>query len=302
MLIVIGGPTAVGKTDLAVKLAKRINGEIISADSMQIYRGFDIGTAKVTNEEMQGVKHYMIDCVDGNQSFTVSNYKDSVKPIIDDILSRGKVPILVGGTGLYIDAVLHPYQFGAFSPKIREKYNKLASEISPESLHKLLQDKSPELANKIHPNNVKRVIRALEILESGADYTSDKSINEYEYLYIVLSMEREKLYKKVDARVDNMISNGLMQEVDRLRANISWESQAMQAIGYKEWQDYFDKKATLGETIDKIKLNSRHYVKKQLTWFRAKKEAVWMDAEDSEAVIKYVEDYLKNTNTNLVNH
>lgn len=293
MLVVIGGPTGVGKSDLAVKLAKSIDGEIISADSMQIYKGFDIGTAKITADEMQGVAHYMIDCVDGKQSFTVSDYKTIVKPLIDDILSRGKTPILVGGTGLYIDAVLHPFQFGTFSPRIRDKYNKLAEKLGAEGLYALLNDKSPSVASSIHPNNVKRVIRALEILEGGGNYTEDKHINEYEYMYIVLSMDREALYNRVELRIDKMIGAGLMQEVDNLRKEIPWDSQAMQAIGYKEWRAYFDNEATLDEVVAKIKINTRHYVKKQLTWFRAKKEAVWFDVSRRDEIIQYVKDRLK---------
>ena len=293
MLVVIAGPTAVGKSDLAVELAEKINGEIVSADSMQIYKGFDIGTAKITQDEMKGIPHYMIDVTSKDAPFSVSDYKNMAKPIIDDILKRGKTPILVGGTGLYIDAILHPFQFGGYDETVRQKYNDMLASIGKEALYEILKKKAPDKANKIHPNNTKRVVRALETAEVGGGNSDDKVKNEYDYIYIVLKMDREALYNRVNKRVDKMIDLGLCDEVARLKDIYPWECQAMQAIGYKEWREYFLGRDTLENVKEKIKLNSRHYVKRQLTWFRAKSEAVWFDASKKDEIIEYVTNKVK---------
>ena len=293
MLVVIAGPTAVGKSDLAVSLAEKIGGEIVSADSMQIYKGFDIGTAKITQDEMKGIPHYMIDVASGEVPFSVSDYRNMAKPIIDDILSRDKIPILVGGTGLYIDAVLHPFQFGGYDEAVRQKYIDMLAEVGSDSLYELLKQKAPLVAEKIHPNNTKRVVRALEVAEVGGSTSDDKTKNEYDYIYIVLGMERETLYQRVNKRVDKMIDFGLCAEVSRLKDVYPWECQAMQAIGYKEWRGYFLGEDTLENVKEKIKLNSRHYVKRQLTWFRAKNDAVWFDVTKKDDVLRFVEDKIK---------
>ncbi|WP_028399069.1 tRNA (adenosine(37)-N6)-dimethylallyltransferase MiaA [Ectobacillus panaciterrae] len=286
-VIVIIGPTAVGKTKLSIELAKVLNGEIISGDSMQVYRGMDIGTAKVTSEEMEGIPHYMIDIKEPSEPFSAAEFQTLVRERIHDISKRGKMPIIVGGTGLYIQAVLYDYQFSDVSgdPIYREELEQLAEREGAEAVFKRLQSIDPESAERIHPNNVRRVIRALEIFETtGKTMTESLDEQENKLLYdtalIGLTMERAKLYERINKRVDIMMEQGLLEEVKSLYDRGIRNCQSVQAIGYKELYAYFDGTHTLAEAVEALKTNSRRYAKRQLTWFRNKMDVAWFDVTD----------------------
>ncbi|WP_226681361.1 tRNA (adenosine(37)-N6)-dimethylallyltransferase MiaA [Sutcliffiella horikoshii] len=288
-VIVIIGPTAVGKTKTSVELAKRLNGEIISGDSMQIYKTMDIGTAKVKKEEMQGIPHYLLDIKEPQEAYSVAEFQQDVRNKIDEITSRGRIPIIVGGTGLYIQSVLYDYQFSESGKddEIRLRLEKRSQEIGVEKLHQELTEIDPKSAANIHPNNVRRVIRGLEIF-----YTTGKTMSEYqdtqqpEPLYdialIGLTMDREKLYERINLRVDLMMEEGLLEEVQALHHNKIRDCQSIQAIGYKELYAYFDGKVTLEQAVDDLKQNSRRYAKRQLTWFRNKMDVTWIDMTDGD--------------------
>ncbi|WP_419888397.1 tRNA (adenosine(37)-N6)-dimethylallyltransferase MiaA [Neobacillus niacini] len=286
-LLVIIGPTAVGKTKLSIELAKRYNGEIISGDSMQIYRSMDIGTAKIKPEEMEGIPHHLIDIKDPDESFSVAEFQQLVRERISDIASKGKLPIIVGGTGLYIQSVIYDYQFSeapadeAFRLQLEER----AKEIGNVALHEELTKVDPESASQIHPNNVRRVIRALEIFHCTGKIMSDYQNNQqpdllYETALIGLTMEREKLYERINMRVDIMIVEGLLDEVSMLYKHGLRDCQSIQAIGYKEIYDYLDGKVSVEIAVENLKQNSRRYAKRQLTWFRNKMEVKWFDMTD----------------------
>lgn len=276
-ILVIGGPTAVGKTDLSIKLAKILNGEIISADSMQIYRYMDIGSAKVSVKEMDGIKHHMIDIINPDIQFSVSNYKELADKIIKDIIKRGKLPIIVGGTGLYINSLTCNMDFteAETDEEYRKFLEKEAIEYGNEYLHEKLKDIDPISYNQIHYNNRKRVIRALEVYKlTGKPFSSfnaGESFYEsnYNIYYYVLNMDRDKLYDRINKRVDIMIDKGLIDECINLK-NMGYtiSMQSMQGIGYKEIFHYLDGKMNLNEAIELIKKGSRNYAKRQLTWFR----------------------------------
>ncbi|MBY0600411.1 tRNA (adenosine(37)-N6)-dimethylallyltransferase MiaA [Bacillus bingmayongensis] len=305
---VIIGPTAVGKTKLSIDLAKALNGEIISGDSMQIYRTMDIGTAKVTTEEMEGIPHYMIDIKNPEDSFSVAEFQELVRGHIREITERGKLPIIVGGTGLYIQSVLYDYQFTdeAGDPVYREKLEKLATEHGVEYVHKKLQEVDPESASRIHANNVRRVIRALEIFHTTGQKMSDqleKQENEllYDVSLIGLTMDREMLYDRINLRVDLMVGQGLLQEVNTLYENGVQDCQSIQAIGYKELYNYFEGHISLEEAIMQLKTNSRRYAKRQLTWFRNKMDVTWFDVTDGEKtaeILRYIEGKLQLKSNN----
>ncbi|MGL5416185.1 MAG: tRNA (adenosine(37)-N6)-dimethylallyltransferase MiaA [Clostridium sp.] len=287
-VLVLGGPTAVGKTELSIKLAKSLNGEIISADSMQIYRNMDIGSAKVTTTEMDGVKHYMIDIVDPSQSFNVSDYKELGSKIIEDIISRGKLPIIAGGTGLYINALTCNMDFteGESDLEYREELNNLAKEKGNIYIHELLKEIDPISYAQIHPNNLKRVIRALEVYHITKKPFSSFDLGEkmydsiYDVHYFVLTMDRAKLYERINYRVDKMMNEGLIDECVSLKnKGLDSSYQSMQGIGYKEILLYLDKKITLDESIELIKKGSRNYAKRQLTWFRRDKRVIFLDKD-----------------------
>jgi tRNA dimethylallyltransferase len=302
-VVVIIGPTAVGKTKLSVELAKALNGEIISGDSMQIYRGMDIGTAKVTSEEMEGIPHYMIDIKDPEEPFSVAEFQELVRKRIRDISERGKLPIIVGGTGLYIQAVLYDYQFSDVSgdPIYREKLERLAKEEGPEAVFAKLKRIDPESAERIHPNNVRRVIRALEIFHTtGKTMTEALDEQENKLLYDValigLTMERAKLYERINKRVDLMMEQGLLAEVKSLYDRGIRDCQSIQAIGYKELYAYFEGDIGLDEAVEALKTNSRRYAKRQLTWFRNKMDVAWFDVTyelKREEILHYVEGKLQ---------
>ena len=286
-LIVLIGPTAVGKTKLSIELAKKVNGEIISGDSMQIYKQLDIGTAKIHKEEMEGIPHHLIDIREPTEAFSVADFQKEVRDLINDITSRGKVPMIVGGTGLYIQSVIYDYQFGESggNVEVRARLENLLKEKGEEHLYSMLQRVDPISAEAIHPNNVRRVIRALEVFEtSGETFSSQNDKQQSELLYDVaiigLTMDREKLYERINKRVDIMVDSGLINEVKTLYDKNIRNCQSVQAIGYKELYDYFEGKTSLEKAVDLIKQNSRRYAKRQLTWFRNKMDVTWFEMSD----------------------
>ncbi|HHD2753140.1 TPA: tRNA (adenosine(37)-N6)-dimethylallyltransferase MiaA [Clostridium perfringens] len=305
-LLIIAGPTAVGKSDLSVELAKKLNGEVISVDSMQIYKYMDIGSAKIPKEEMGGIPHYLIDCVDPHKEFSVAEFKELATEKIKDIQNRGKLPILVGGTGLYINSIICNMNF-AESDKdeaYREELEKIAEEHGNEYLHEMLRDIDLESYNSIHFNNRKRVIRALETYKlTGKPFSSFKAKNSiyetsYNIYYYVLNMDREKLYDRINKRVDIMFEKGLLEEVKALKAmGLTDDMQSMKGIGYKEVLYYLDGKISLEQCIEMIKQGSRNYAKRQLTWFRKDPRAIFIDkdnfASEEEISTKIINDIIK---------
>jgi len=314
-LLVIIGPTAVGKTKLSIEMAKRYNGEIISGDSMQIYRGMDIGTAKITKKEMESIPHYLIDIKEPYESFSVAEFQQLVRAKIDEIAEKGKLPIIVGGTGLYIQAVIYDYQFSDVpgDESLRRKLEEKAKEIGNEALYKELMEIDPESAAQIHPNNIRRVIRALEIFQlTGKTMKEYQSAQQPDLLYktalVGLTMEREKLYERINSRVDVMVAEGLLAEVKSLYEQGIRDCQSIQAIGYKEIYDYLEGRESLEDAVDQLKQNSRRYAKRQLTWFRNKMDVKWFDmthvnhfSKKTEEISHYVEGKLQvKSNTYLV--
>ncbi len=286
-VFVIAGPTASGKSAFGVDIAKEINGEIISCDSMQIYKRMNIGTANISIEEMDGVVHHLIDIVEPNEEFSVGEYSFRANELIGDIASRGKVPIVVGGTGLYIDSILYPMSFGGCKNiAIRKSLEEDCEKYGKEYMHALLREIDPLDAEKIHPNNVKRVLRALEIYKTTGERKSDMQISQrklqYDCCMTVLDIARDALYKRIDSRVDDMFERGLTKEVDALlEEGISFDGQSMQAIGYKEFRLLYEKKITEDEVKEKIKQNSRNYAKRQITWLKKYEFAKWFDSMTS---------------------
>lgn len=288
-VVAIVGPTASGKTTLSIQMAKKFNGEIINGDSMQIYKGLDIGTAKITEEEMEGIPHHLLSFKDPTESFSVAEYQKLVRDKIKEIQSRGKLPIIVGGTGLYVQAALYDFQFTKEEVELeaRKKYYDELAAIGPEAMHKKLAMLDPEIANSIHPNNTRRVIRALEMIElhgvsKAAEEYNRGNIPLYHHLIIGLDMEREKLYERINLRVDLMMEKGLLEEVKYLWDQNIRDVQSVQAIGYKELYAYFDGFITLEEAIEQLKQNSRRYAKRQLTYFRNKMDVKWIGNDWSE--------------------
>ncbi|MGJ7920971.1 tRNA (adenosine(37)-N6)-dimethylallyltransferase MiaA [Neobacillus sp. LXY-4] len=295
-LVVIIGPTAVGKTKLSIELAKRYNGEIISGDSMQIYRGMDIGTAKIKEEEMEGIPHHLIDIRNPEQEFSAAEFQQLVREKITEISSRNKLPIIVGGTGLYIQAAIFDYQFSdALSdPEFRSKLEKRADLEGNQVLHDELASIDPQSASEIHPNNVRRVIRALEIYHCTGKTKEETQANQspelmYETALIGLTMDREQLYERINLRVDLMVEEGLLEEVESLYKRGLRTCQSIQAIGYKEIYQYLDGLTSLPEAIETLKQNSRRYAKRQLTWFRNKMNVQWFNIGEDDFVKKISE-------------
>lgn len=276
-LLIISGPTAVGKTDASLEIAEKLNGEIINADSMQVYKGMDIGTAKIRKEEMRGIPHHLFDICEPTENFDVSMYQESAKKCIQDIVSRGHLPILVGGTGFYIQAVLYDIDFSGEEPDIayREELEAIADKEGVDYLHNKLQEIDPESADIIHTNNVKRVIRALEFHHTTGTPISEhnklqrEKESPYDFHYAVLTMPREQLYDRIDMRVDIMLEAGLVDEVrSLLDAGVTRDMTSMQGLGYKEIAAYLEGECTLDDAIYTLKRDTRHFAKRQLTWFK----------------------------------
>lgn len=284
-IIVICGPTASGKTALSIQLAKTIDGEIVSADSMQIYKDMDIGTAKPTYEEMDGIKHFLIDTVSPTKRYSVANYKKDALKAIEEILKKGKTPIVVGGTGLYVDSLVQGIEYDDIEVdlKYRKELEQIAEEKGLEYLYKNALEIDPLAMEKISPNDKKRIFRVLEIYHSTGktktvqEKKSKEKENPYEYIVFAIDMERQKLYERINKRVDIMLENGLVDEVKSLINKYKELPTAIQGLGYKEVILYLKKEITYEEMVEKIKQETRHYAKRQLTWFRKNKEIIWID-------------------------
>ena len=289
-LIVLTGPTAVGKTSLSIALARAVEGEIISADSMQVYKHMDIGSAKIKKEEMEGIPHYLIDVLEPDEEFHVVRFQEMAKEAMKEIYSKGKIPILTGGTGFYIQAVVKDIDFSQDTEKssVRERLENLAQEKGGEYLHELLAQRDPESAEKIHPNNIKRVIRALEYYE----LTGEK-VSPYNTAYFVLNDHRERLYEKIDRRVDQMLDEGLVEEVRRLaQMGYTRDMVSMQGLGYKEILAYLEGEYSLEEAVYVLKRDTRHFAKRQLTWFRREKDVIWVNKPDFDYDDKKILEYI----------
>ena len=286
-LIILTGPTAVGKTELSIRLAKEINGEIISADSMQVYRGMDIGTAKITPDEMQGVKHHLLDCFEPDEEFNVAVFQKMAKEAIDDITSRNKTAILTGGTAFYIQALLYDIDFN--EEEHDDSYRNSLYEIGVDEegkkkLHAMLEACDKEYADTVHYNNMKRVVRALEYRHytgrKFSEYNEEQRLRpaEYDFCYFVLNDERAHLYERINKRVDIMMEKGLLDEVMTLKnSGYSDDLVSMQGVGYKEILLYLNGTLSLEESVELIKKNTRHFAKRQLTWFRKEEDVIWVD-------------------------
>ena len=305
-LVILTGPTAVGKTALSIKLASEIGGEIISADSMQVYRQMDIGSAKIKPEEMDGIPHHLIDILEPEEEFNVCLFEKLALEAIEQIYERGHIPVVVGGTGFYIQALLYQIDFTEeeTDTAFRDKLWQLGEEKGNHYLHELLRKVDPESAEEIHENNRKRVIRALEFYENSGKPISThnkeqrQKTSAYNSCYFVLTDDRKKLYERIESRVDQMLSKGLVDEVRTLKeqgCNASMVS--MQGLGYKEILEYLDGRCSLLEAVEKIKKETRHFAKRQLTWFRREKDVIWIDkqafAYDEDAVLSCILENLR---------
>jgi tRNA dimethylallyltransferase len=308
-LIILTGPTAAGKTKLSIELARSLNGEIISADSMQVYRHMDIGSAKIKPDEMQGIKHYLVDMIEPTEDFNIVLFQKYAKEAIREIYSKGKVPIMVGGTGFYIQSVLYDIDFDKSDEDsgLRSELSRIAEEKGNEYLHDMLRECDPKAAQAIHFNNVKRVIRAIEYYRQTGNKISEHNEVEkekesaYDSYYFVLTDEREKLYHNIDIRVDMMIEEGLVDEVRTLvDMGCKRDSVAMQGLGYKEIIDYLDGKITLDDAVYRIKRDTRHFAKRQLTWFRREKNVIWINktkfSYDDDRILEYMLDIYNGDN------
>lgn len=287
-LIILTGPTAVGKTKLSIALAHAVNGEIISADSMQVYKEMNIGSAKIMPEEMDGVRHYLIDELDPFEEFHVVRFQEMAKAAIQEIRSKGKIPILVGGTGFYIQAVVKDIDFteNEASP-YRTELEQLAEEKGAQWLHEQLSMVDPESAEIIHAHNVKRVIRALEFYHLTGKKISEHNeeqkerLSPYETAYFVLNDERQHLYKRIEQRIDQMLEDGLVEEVRNLKVKGCHQGMvSMKGLGYKEILDYLDGTCTLEEAVEILKRDTRHFAKRQLTWFKREEDVIWLNKQD----------------------
>lgn len=298
-LVVLTGPTAVGKTAVSIEFAERIQGEIISADSMQVYRGMDIGSAKIRKEEMNGIPHHLLDILEPEETFNVMLFQQLAKQVIEEIYDRGHIPILTGGTGFYIQSVLYDISFTEETDdSVRIRLEKEAEEKGAEYLHEKLAAVDPETAENIHANNVKRVIRALEFYELNGYPLSEHNKSErqknspYLFRYYVLNEPRELLYQRIEKRVDLMLEEGLVAEVEALKERgCTRDMVSMQGLGYKEILDHLSGVCTLEEAVETIKKETRHFAKRQLTWFRREKEVTWVekgDFEDAQALVDFL--------------
>ena len=300
-LIVLTGPTAVGKTSLSISLAKAVNGEIISADSMQVYKKMDIGSAKIRSEEMQGIPHYLVDVLEPEEEFHIVKFQQMAKKAMEDIYSRGKIPILVGGTGFYIQAVTKDIDFTEAQQEndYRKELEALAEEKGGEHLHEMLRKVDPVSADAIHAHNVKRVIRALEFYNQNGSpisaHNEEQKQHEspYKLAYFVLYMPRELLYERIDLRVDQMMKEGLLEEVSRLKEEGCHRGMvSMQGLGYKEILAYLDGEYPLEEAVRVLKRDTRHFAKRQLTWFRREQELTWVNKDQFSYQEDQILDYM----------
>ena len=290
-LVILTGPTAVGKTKASIGLAKAIGGEIISADSMQVYKYMDIGSAKIKPSEMDGIPHYLVDILEPDEEFHVVLFQQMAKQAIQKIYEKGKIPIIVGGTGFYIQAVLYDIDFSENEKdtSYREELEKLAQTKGAEYLHNLLREVDEKSAQDIHANNVKRVIRALEYFHQTGEKISEhneeqrKKVSPYNFSYFVLNDERKHLYERINLRVDQMINEGLVSEVQSLKEKgYTRDMVSMQGLGYKEMLDYLDNKCSLEEAVEIIKRDTRHFAKRQITWFKRESDVTWIDKKEYE--------------------
>ena len=300
-LIVLTGPTAVGKTSLSISLAKAVNGEIISADSMQVYKKMDIGSAKIRSEEMQGIPHYLVDVLEPEEEFHIVKFQQMAKKAMEDIYSRGKIPILVGGTGFYIQAVTKDIDFTEAQQEndYRKELEALAEEKGGEHLHEMLRKVDPVSADAIHAHNVKRVIRALEFYNQNGSpisaHNEEQKQHEspYNLAYFVLNMPRELLYERIDLRVDQMMKEGLLEEVTRLKEDGCHRGMvSMQGLGYKEILAFLDGEYPLEEAVRVLKRDTRHFAKRQLTWFRREQEVIWVNKDQFSYQEDQILDYM----------
>lgn len=305
-LIILTGPTAVGKTKMSISLAKAVGGEIISADSMQVYRQMDIGSAKIRPEEMDGVRHYLIDVLEPDEEFHVVRFQEMARSAMSEIYGRNKLPILAGGTGFYIQAVLYDIDFteNGGDTAYRKELEMLAKEKGAQFLHDMLLQADPRSAEEIHAHNSKRVIRALEYFHQTGERISEHNKRQREkkspfrFAYFVLNDERQHLYERIDRRVDQMMEEGLVEEVARLKSRgFTRDMVSMQGLGYKEILDYLDGNCSLEEAVRVIKRDTRHFAKRQITWFKRERDVIWLDkAEahyDEEVLLKQMLDELK---------
>lgn len=304
-LIILTGPTAVGKTALSIALAKAVNGAVISADSMQVYKYMDIGSAKITREEMQDVPHYLIDEFMPQEEFNIVLFQKYAKSYMEEIYEKGQIPILTGGTGFYIQSVVYDIDFSR--EEADKSYRKELEDLSREKgalcLYEMLKEKDPKAAEEIHPNNIKRVIRALEYYhENGGEKISEHNKKEreksspYNFAYFVLNDEREKLYQAIETRVDDMISRGLIGEVEKLKKMGCKKGMvSMQGLGYKEILSYLNGEISLEEAVYIIKRDTRHFAKRQLTWFGREKDVIWMEKPSFGYNEKKILDFMLRT-------
>lgn len=306
-LIILAGPTAVGKTAASIRLAKAIGAEIISADSMQVYRHMDIGSAKIRQEEMEGVPHYLIDVLEPEEEFNVVRFQQMAKAAAEEIYAKGKIPLVAGGTGFYIQALLYDIDFteNDGDTSYRRSLEKTSEEKGGEYLHAILREADPKAAEQIHPHNIKRMIRALEFHHQTGGKISEHNEAEreksspYDFAYFVLTDERSRLYERIDRRVDMMMEEGLLEEVLYLKERgVKRESTAMQGLGYKELYAYLDGECTLEEAVRIIKRDTRHFAKRQLTWFKRERDVIWADksviGQSDDAVVDFMRKELKN--------
>ena len=300
--VIIAGPTAVGKSECAVELSKKINGEVISADSMQVYRGMDVGTAKITPEEMQGIRHFGIDILNPDQNYDVTEFVSMAHEAMEQIYADEKIPVLCGGTGFYIQALAYDIDFGDEQVDIdyRKELKEFADKNGTEALHEKLREVDPESAEAIPAGNVKRVIRALEYFKNHGTKISEHNAEErrrkspYELYFFVLTDERKKLYERIDKRVDRMMDAGFLDEAERIYDLIGdKECTAAKAIGYRELFEYFRGECSLEEAVSKIKQDSRHFAKRQLTWFKRYPEVIWVDRQIYNTIEEIV-DFMKS--------
>lgn len=303
-MIVLSGPTAVGKTKLSIALAKAVGGEIVSADSVQVYRHMDIGSAKITKEEMNGVPHHMIDILEPWEEFSVAVFQEKCKECLSGIYERGHVPIVTGGTGFYVQALLRDVDFSDFRPEYRASLEALAEEKGTAYLHKMLAEVDPASGLAIHPNNGKRIIRALEYFYLTGEPISVHNERErerppaYDVCYFVLNDLRERLYRRIDRRVDEMLEKGLVEEVEGLRRMGCHKGMvSMQGLGYKEILAYLEGETTLEEAVEILKRDTRHFAKRQLTWFRREREVIWVNKNefqyDEDKILQYMLAYVR---------